>query len=146
MLTIAKGYSTITPAMRLPKQISEFFRKQGKIGAAKRHASMSAERRREIAQTAAKARWVKPDRCPEFLHEAMRIVLLDEPRHTCTAARLSSEIAKRGLYVKRDGSRADSHQVAVRARKYPGLFDIESGNIQLRATARSNRSGNGGTK
>ena len=45
--------------MKLPDDIREFFRKQGKIGAAKRHANMSPERRKEVAQMAAATRWAK---------------------------------------------------------------------------------------
>ena len=45
--------------MKLPEHIREFFRRQGKIGAAKRHANLSPERRREIARQAIQARWAK---------------------------------------------------------------------------------------
>jgi len=45
--------------LKLPDEIREFFRKQGKIGAAKRHASLTAERRREIAKKAVETRWAK---------------------------------------------------------------------------------------
>jgi len=45
--------------MKLPEHIREYFRKQGKIGAAKRQAILTPERRREIAQKAAQTRWAK---------------------------------------------------------------------------------------
>lgn len=45
--------------MKLPENIREFFRQQGKIGAAKRHANLSPERRREIARQAVQTRWAK---------------------------------------------------------------------------------------
>ena len=45
--------------MKLPKHVREFFKKQGKIGAAKRQATLTAERRREMAQKAAQTRWAK---------------------------------------------------------------------------------------
>lgn len=45
--------------VKLPDRIREFFRHHGKIGAAKRHAEMSPERRREVARKAAQARWGK---------------------------------------------------------------------------------------
>lgn len=45
--------------MRLPENIREYFRQQGKIGAAKRHAGLSAKRRSEIARMAAETRWAK---------------------------------------------------------------------------------------
>lgn len=43
--------------MKLPEDVKEFFRKQGKIGAKKRSANLSPERRQEIARNAAIARW-----------------------------------------------------------------------------------------
>jgi hypothetical protein len=45
--------------MKLPEDVREFFRRTGKIGAEKRHAGMSPERRREVARMAANARWAK---------------------------------------------------------------------------------------
>ncbi len=47
--------------MKLPDDIREFFRQQGKIGAAKRHAGMTAERRSAVAKLAAKTRWARAD-------------------------------------------------------------------------------------
>jgi hypothetical protein len=43
--------------MKLPRDVKEFFRKQGKIGAKKRSANLSPQRRSEIARAAAIARW-----------------------------------------------------------------------------------------
>ena len=45
--------------MKLPEEIREMFRRQGKIGGKKRLDVISAERRREIAKNAAKVRWRK---------------------------------------------------------------------------------------
>jgi len=45
--------------MKLPNEIREFFRRQGKLGAAKRHASLTPERRSEIAKKAVETRWAK---------------------------------------------------------------------------------------
>lgn len=53
------GLSIQSIAMKLPDEIREFFRKQGRIGAAKRVAGMTPERRSEIAKIAAQARWSK---------------------------------------------------------------------------------------
>ncbi len=47
------------PRMKLPPEIREFFRKQGKIGAEKRHSGMTPERRSEVAKIAAETRWAK---------------------------------------------------------------------------------------
>jgi hypothetical protein len=48
--------------MKLPEDIREYFRKQGKIGAAKRTAKLSPERRAEIAKKAAETRWAKTEK------------------------------------------------------------------------------------
>ncbi len=45
--------------MKLPENIREWFREQGRIGAAKRNANMSPERRRELARQAVQSRWAK---------------------------------------------------------------------------------------
>jgi hypothetical protein len=45
--------------MKLPEDVKAYFRKQGRIGAQKRSANLSPERRREIARLAAEARWTK---------------------------------------------------------------------------------------
>jgi hypothetical protein len=45
--------------MKMPPKVTEFFRKQGRIGARKRAANLSPERRQEIARHAATARWAK---------------------------------------------------------------------------------------
>lgn len=43
--------------MRIPEDVREYFRKQGRIGGTKRRDSLSPEQRREIARKAARARW-----------------------------------------------------------------------------------------
>jgi hypothetical protein len=43
--------------MKMPAHVKEFFQKQGKVGGKKRSAKLSPERRKEIAQRVAKARW-----------------------------------------------------------------------------------------
>ena len=43
--------------MKLPEDIREYFAKQGRIGAAKRTATLTPERRQEIARLAAETRW-----------------------------------------------------------------------------------------
>jgi len=48
--------------MKLPDEIREFFRRQGKIGAKKRVKMLSPERRQEIARQAAVTRWAKQKR------------------------------------------------------------------------------------
>ncbi len=126
--------------MKLPHNVKEFFKRQGRIGAAKRHAALAPERRREIAQIAASTRWSEPLRCSHFLHQAMQAVLEQQPDFSASPAFLSKEIARRGLYLKRDGSYADAHQIAVRARvtTYRKLFEfVDSRTIRLRDEARN---------
>jgi len=53
-----------TGNMKLPHDVKEFFRKQGKIGGKKRHANLSPERRKEIAKLAAEKRWAKAKLSP----------------------------------------------------------------------------------
>lgn len=48
--------------MKIPDKVREYFRRQGKIGAKKRHANLAPERRREIARAAAQARWKQQDK------------------------------------------------------------------------------------
>lgn len=43
--------------MKLPENVKEYFRKQGRIGAKQRSANLSPERRQEIARLAAATRW-----------------------------------------------------------------------------------------
>jgi hypothetical protein len=45
--------------MKLPKAVLEYFREQGRIGAAKRIAEQSPEKRSEVARIAAQARWAQ---------------------------------------------------------------------------------------
>jgi hypothetical protein len=59
------GLSIIAFGMKLSENIREFFRKQGKIGAAKRITSISPERRAEIAKIAAQARWGRGKTSPK---------------------------------------------------------------------------------
>jgi general stress protein YciG len=45
--------------MKIPDNVKEYFREQGRIGGEKRNASLTPERRQEIARAAARARWAK---------------------------------------------------------------------------------------
>jgi len=58
-LTYARGLSIMIVTMKLPENVKAYFRRQGKIGAAKRKELLTPERRSEIARTAAQARWAK---------------------------------------------------------------------------------------
>ena len=56
------------------------------------------------------------------LHDAMRSVLLRQKDHTASTSLISDEIAREGLYSRKDGAVARAQQINARARKYPKLF------------------------
>jgi hypothetical protein len=66
------------------------------------------------------------------LHEAMVDVLRDLGPGPVPAREIANEIAARGLYIRRDGGRADYQQILARARKYPRLFAVERSGVRLR--------------
>lgn len=45
--------------MKLPENVREFFRRQGRIGAKKRMVVLTPEQRQEIARNAVNQRWAK---------------------------------------------------------------------------------------
>jgi hypothetical protein len=47
--------------MKLPKNVKAYFRRQGRIGGAKRTELLTPERRSEIARNAAVTRWANRD-------------------------------------------------------------------------------------
>ena len=70
------------------------------------------------------------------LHEAMRTVLLQQPRHEASADVLSQEIANKNLYCgPRHGHHALAKQIRSRAVQYSAkhpeheqLFEVHAGN------------------
>ncbi|MDR1965246.1 MAG: hypothetical protein LBQ36_00930 [Synergistaceae bacterium] len=62
------------------------------------------------------------------LHEAMEIVLKDIPTRTMHAADLADEIYKRGLYFKKNGTKAEYTQISARANNYKDWFEKIGGN------------------
>ncbi|MDR1516093.1 MAG: hypothetical protein LBS45_10375 [Synergistaceae bacterium] len=62
------------------------------------------------------------------LHEAMEIVLKDAPTNTMHATDLADEIYKRGLYFKKNGTKAEYTQISARANKYRDWFENVGGN------------------
>jgi len=68
-----------------------------------------------------------------LLQEAMEIVLREAEDHTMHAAALADEIFNRGLYLKKDGTKAQYNQIRARCNNYPNLFEALPGNrIKLR--------------
>ena len=67
------------------------------------------------------------------LQDAMRIVLLEAEDHTMHAAALAEAIYQKGLYYKRDGTKAEYNQIRARCSHYPDLFEVlEKNTIKLR--------------
>jgi hypothetical protein len=58
---LLRGLAYNLAFMKLPEDIREYFRKQGKRGAAIRAATLSPEERTAIAKKAAAVRWSKPE-------------------------------------------------------------------------------------
>jgi len=68
----------------------------------------------------------------------MRTVLLEQPERKATTSELSEEIAKCGLYRRKDGEAARASQINARARKYPRLFIIANNVIELASNSQAN--------
>lgn len=62
------------------------------------------------------------------LHEAMKLVLSEVEGNQMHAADLADEIYRRGLYKKKDGSKAGYSQIRARCGHYD-MFDTLPGNI-----------------
>lgn len=63
------------------------------------------------------------------LQEAMKIVLRDAVNNEMHAADLADTIFQKGLYFKKDGSKAEYNQIRARCGHYPNMFEALSGNI-----------------
>ena len=57
-----------------------------------------------------------------LLHDAIQVVLSDQPGHTATTKAISADIAKRGLYRQKRGGMAPASQINARAFHHPDLF------------------------
>ena len=58
------------------------------------------------------------------LHEAIVIILQEQPNHTASTQFISDEIYRRKLYLKRDGNKAEAFQMFLRAKNYPHMFEL----------------------
>ncbi|HEX4794039.1 MAG TPA: hypothetical protein VH370_09620 [Humisphaera sp.] len=68
------------------------------------------------------------------LHDAIKKVLLEQPQHMASADLLSDEIARRNLYLRKNGEVSGDWQVMMRARNHPELFDlVDEATVRLRA-------------
>ena len=66
------------------------------------------------------------------LHEAMALVLGEQPANEMSVRELTTEINRRALYRRRDGSLLEASQVHARAKKYTRLFDKGGSVVRLR--------------
>jgi hypothetical protein len=66
------------------------------------------------------------------LHEAMAAVLTEFRNAWMTTPRLAREIARRGLYRRRDGLPARPADVSARVSTYPGWFVRDGWYVRLR--------------
>jgi hypothetical protein len=57
------------------------------------------------------------------LHEAMKIVLLDQPDQTASTQTIRDVLASRDLYHRRNGEMAPRWQIWACATRYPRLFE-----------------------
>jgi antitoxin Phd len=57
------------------------------------------------------------------LHEAMKIVLEEQPDKTMHAADLADEIYRRRLYLKKNGGKAEATQIRARCANYDKMFE-----------------------
>ncbi|KAF1084327.1 hypothetical protein SPSYN_02103 [Sporotomaculum syntrophicum] len=58
------------------------------------------------------------------LHEAMVYVLQDKPDGQASTQDISDQVYSMNLYRKKDGNKALEHQIFLRARNYPHLFEL----------------------
>jgi antitoxin Phd len=71
----------------------------------------------------------RPPKSNHTLQEAMKLVLQDTEGKQMHAADLSDIIYKKGLYFKKDGSKAKYNQIRARCGHYPDMFEALPGNI-----------------
>lgn len=63
------------------------------------------------------------------LQEAMKLVLAETEGKQMHAAELAEEVYQRGLYLKKNGAKAEYNQLRARCTHYPDLFEALPGNI-----------------
>jgi hypothetical protein len=73
------------------------------------------------------------------LHEAIELVLQGNGNRWTTVRELASEVNRRGLYRKRDGSRVEANQIHARTKNYEALFEKDGPRVRMRPSASSNR-------
>lgn len=71
----------------------------------------------------------QPKRAKYTLQEAMQLVLREAEGNQMHAADLAEAIYQKGLYFKKDGSKAEYNQIRARCGHYPNMFEALPGNI-----------------
>jgi HB1, ASXL, restriction endonuclease HTH domain len=113
---------------------------RGEIESALREAEQElaslAARRVELERLIRRARAALGEEEPPpghvTLHDAMAIVLREQPDRQMTVRELAAEINRRRLYRKRDGSLLEASQVHARAKNYSRLFEKSRSVVRLR--------------
>jgi len=59
-----------------------------------------------------------------YLHDAIKVVLSKRLSKTATTEEIADEIAKKGLYLRKDGKTAKKKQIDARVRKHRDMFTI----------------------
>lgn len=78
----------------------------------------------------AKAPKKSADKTPRLkLHDAIKIVLDETDSKEMSAAELAETLYQRGLYTKRDGSKAPANQLRARISNYSEMFEALPGNV-----------------
>lgn len=107
-----------------PETVLELADKHGQVIILRDDAPAYVIRR---ADTTGKEAKVKAVKSKYKLHEAMEMVLKDVKDHQMKASDLADEIYRRGLYFKKDGTKAEYNQVRARCDYYKELFDTSLG-------------------
>jgi len=79
---------------------------------------------------------IQGPRRPLTLHEAMAVVLESRSNAWSYPGRIAVDVARRGLYRRRDGMPATGRDVSARACAYPALFERYEYTIRLRGRSR----------
>ncbi len=84
----------------------------------------------EAAQKTKTAAKKTEDKKPRMkLQEAMQLVLAETEDQQLHAGELAEAVYQRGLYTKRDGSKAPANQLRSSCNNYKDLFEVLPGNI-----------------
>ncbi|MBA3631087.1 MAG: hypothetical protein H0W55_15700 [Actinobacteria bacterium] len=73
----------------------------------------------------------RPDRTMT-LHKAIESVLRENANQWMTVQELVTEVNRRGLYRKRDGTKVGANQIHARTNNYDSIFEKDGSRVRLR--------------